>query len=53
MNRDDFVKLVGVASDNDHYVPVAFYSAMAMPVPDTTIAVNKGLTGTCVLLNAR
>ena len=24
MNRDDFVKLVGVASDNDHCVPVAF-----------------------------
>ena len=26
MNRDDFLKLVGLASDNDPYVPVAFAS---------------------------
>ncbi|MFZ1932548.1 MAG: hypothetical protein WCB27_04770 [Thermoguttaceae bacterium] len=54
MNRDDFVKLVGVASDDDQYVPVAFllcngYACAGYYHPP----VNKGLAGACVLLNAR
>lgn len=54
MNRDDFVKLVGVASDNDQYVPVAFllcngYACAGYYHP----TVNEGLTSTCVLLSAR
>ncbi len=54
MNRDDFVKLVGVASDDDQYVPVAFllcngYACAGYYHPP----VNKGLASTCVLLNAR
>ena len=54
MNRDDFIKLVGVASDDDQYVPVAFllcngYACAGYYHPP----VNKDLVSTCVLLNAR
>ena len=54
MNRDDFLKLVGLASDNDPYVPVAFllrngYGCAGYYHP----TVNEGLTSTCVLLSAR
>lgn len=54
MNREDFLKLVGVSSDEDQHVPVAFllsngYACAGYYHP----AVNKDLTSTCVLLNAR
>jgi hypothetical protein len=54
VDRDDFIKLVGIASDNDPCLPVAFllnngYACAGYYHP----AVNEGLTGTCVLLNAR
>jgi len=54
MNREDFLKLVGTASDNAQYLPVAFllhngYACAGYYHP----AVNEGLHSTCVLLNAR
>jgi hypothetical protein len=54
MDRDDFVKLAGVASDDAQYVPVAFllcngYACAGYYHPP----VNKGLTSVCVLVNAR
>ena len=54
MNRDDFVKLVGVASDNDQYVPVALLLGSGYACAGYYhAAVNDGLATTCVLLNAR
>jgi hypothetical protein len=54
MNRDDFVKLVGVASDDDQHVPVAFLLSNGYACAGYYhAAVNEGLTSTCVLLNAR
>lgn len=54
MNRDDFVKLVGVDSDDDHYVPVAFLLCSGYACAGYYhAATNKGLATTCVLLNAR
>ena len=53
MNREDFVKLAGVASD-DQYVPVAFLLCNGYACAGHYhAAVNEGLTSTCVLLNAR
>ena len=54
MNREDFLKLVGLSSDEDQHVPVAFllsngYACAGYYHPLT----NEGLTSTCVLLNAR
>ena len=54
MDRDDFVKLAGVASGDDQYVPVAFllsngYACAGYYHP----SVNEDLVSTCVLLNAR
>lgn len=54
MNRDDFVKLAGVAVEEGQSVPVAFllingYACAGYYHP----AVNEGLASTCVLLNAR
>jgi len=54
MNRDDFVKLVGIDSDDDHYVPVAFLLSNGYACAGFYHSpVNKGLQSTCVLLNAR
>ncbi len=54
MNRDDLVKLVGVTSDDDQYVPVAFLLCNGYACAGYYHSpVNKGLAGTCVLLNAR
>jgi len=54
MNRDDFVKLVGVASDDDPYVPVVFLLCNGYACAGFYHAtINKGLASTCVLLNAR
>ena len=54
MNRDDFVKLVGVTSDDDQYVPVAFLLCNGYACAGYYhAAINKGLASTCVLLNAR
>ena len=54
MNRDDFVKLVGVASGDDQYVPVAFLLSNGYACAGFYHAtINKGLAGACVLLNAR
>jgi hypothetical protein len=54
MNRDDFVKLVGVATDNDRCVPVAFLLCNGYGcVGYYHLPLNEGLTGTCVLLNTR
>ena len=54
MNRDDFVKLVGVASDDDPYVPVVFLLCNGYACAGFYHAtINKGLANTCVLLNAR
>ncbi len=54
MNRDDFLKLVGVGSDNDQYVPVAFLLCNGYACAGHyNSTVNEGLTSTCVLLNAR
>jgi hypothetical protein len=54
MDRDDFAKLVGVGSDGEEYVPVAFLldNGYACAGHYHT-AVNEGVTTTCVLLNAR
>ena len=54
MNRDDFVKLVGIASDNDQCIPVAFLLGNGYACAGYYHStVNEGLKGTCVLLNAR
>jgi hypothetical protein len=54
MNRDDFVKLVGVASDDDQHVPVAFLLCNGYACAGHYhAAINKGLASTCVLVNAR
>ena len=54
MNRDDFVKLVGVASDDAEYLPVAFLLCNGYACAGYYhAAINKGLGNTCVLLNAR
>ena len=47
MNRDDFVKLVGVASDDDQHVPVAFLLSNGYACAGYYhAAVNEGLTST-------
>jgi hypothetical protein len=54
MNRDDFVKLVGIDSDDDHYVPVAFLLSNGYACAGFYHSpLNKDLANTCVLLNAR
>jgi hypothetical protein len=54
MNRDDFLKLVGVASDSGPCVPVAFLLCNGYAcVGYYHVTVNDGLVDTCVLLNAR
>ena len=54
MNRDDFLKLVGVVSDDDQHVPVAFLLCNGYACAGHYhAAINKGLASTCVLLNAR
>jgi len=54
MNRDDFVKLVGVASDKEQCVPVAFLLCNGYACAGYYhAAANEGLIDTCVLLNAR
>jgi hypothetical protein len=54
MNRDDFVKLVGVASEKAEYLPVAFLLRNGYACAGYYhSAVNADLVGTCVLLNAR
>ena len=54
MNRDDFVKLVGTASDDTQYLPVAFLLCNGYACAGYYhAAVNQGLTSTCVLLSAR
>jgi hypothetical protein len=54
MNRDDFVKLVGVASDKGEYLPVAFLLCNGYACAGYYhAATNEGLASACVLLNAR
>jgi hypothetical protein len=54
MNRDDFVKLVGVAVNGAEYLPVAFLLRSRYACAGYYhAAVNEDLVDTCVLLNAR
>lgn len=54
MFRDDFVKLVGTASHDNQYLPVAFLLCNGYACAGYYhAAVNEGLSSTCVLLNAR
>jgi hypothetical protein len=54
MNRDDFVKLVGVASEKAECLPVAFLLCNGYACAGYYhAAINEGLADTCVLLNAR
>jgi hypothetical protein len=54
MNRDDFIKVVGVASEKTEYLPVAFLLCNGYACAGYYhSAVNESLTSTCVLLNAR
>ncbi len=54
MNREDFLKLVGVASEKAEYLPVAFLLGNGYACAGYYhAAINEGLAGTCVLLNAR
>jgi hypothetical protein len=54
MNRDDFLKLVGVSSGEDQHVPVAFLLCNGYACAGHYhAAINKGLASTCVLVNAR
>lgn len=54
MERDDFLKLVGAASGNEEYLPVAFLLNSGYACAGYYHAgANDGLTSTCVLLNAQ
>lgn len=54
MNRDDFVKLVGVTSEKAEYLPVAFLLSNGYACAGYYhAAVNADLVDTCVLVNAR
>jgi hypothetical protein len=53
MNREDLTKLVGAEGNGTEYLPVAFLLANGYACAGYYHwAVNEGLIGTCVLLNA-
>jgi hypothetical protein len=54
MNRNDFIKLAGIASEKVEYLPVAFLLNNGYACAGYYhAATNEGLETTCVLLNAR
>lgn len=53
MNREDIVKLIGAEANSTEYLPVAFLLSNGYACAGYYhSAVNEGLVGTCVLLNA-